>query len=193
MKVAIIDYGAGNVKSVSNALLRLGADVSVTSDNAEIMAADKVVFPGVGHAKFAMENLRKSELEALISELKQPVLGICLGFQLMCRHSEEGDTQGLGIFDALVKKFPNGIQKVPHMGWNNVESEKSALFKGIENEFFYHVHSYYVEPNGNDLASCNYILPFATAMNKNNFFGVQFHPEKSAKAGETLLKNFIEL
>lgn len=131
MKVAIIDYGAGNVKSVSNALLRLGADVSVTSDNAEIMAADKVVFPGVGHAKFAMENLRKSELEALISELKQPVLGICLGFQLMCRHSEEGDTQGLGIFDALVKKFPNGIQKVPHMGWNNVESEKSALFLSL--------------------------------------------------------------
>ncbi len=193
MKVAIIDYGAGNIKSVENALKRLGVDVLVTKDANEIMSADKVIFPGVGHARFAMENLISTGLDTLIPKLTQPTLGICLGYQLMCQHTEEGDTKGLGIFSSKVKAFPKSELKTPHMGWNSIEAIPSKLFKGVEQSFFYHVHSYYVEPCDNDLASCNYILPFATAQQKNNFYGVQFHPEKSAVVGETLLKNFIDL
>lgn len=193
MQVTIIDYKAGNVKSVQNALERLGVNVVLSSDIEVINKAEKVIFPGVGHATFAMQSLKNTGLDKIIPKLTQPVLGICLGFQLMCAHSEEGNTRGLNIFDAKVKVFPESEFKVPHMGWNNVNADENPLFKDVEKSFFYHVHSYYVESNSAQIASCNYVLPFATAVQKNNFYGVQFHPEKSAKAGETLLKNFLNL
>jgi glutamine amidotransferase len=193
MKVAIIDYGAGNVTSVSNALKRLGVEVLITKDVETILKADKVIFPGVGHARFAMDNLISTGLDKLIPKLTKPTLGICLGFQLMCEHTEEGNVDGLSIFPSRVKAFPESELKIPHMGWNSITAKDSMLFSGITKAFFYHVHSYYVDANDNDLARCNYILPFATAMQKDNFYGVQFHPEKSAAVGETLLKNFIEL
>lgn len=193
MKVALIDYGAGNLKSVSNALEQLGADVIVSKIKSEIQSADKVIFPGVGHAEYAMQNLVLADLHDFIPTLTQPVLGVCLGFQLMCTHTEEGNTHGLNIFPAQVKAFPEGEIKIPHMGWNKVEAESVGLFKGIATEYFYHVHSYYVEVNALQIARCDYSLPFATAMKKDNFYGVQFHPEKSASVGEKLLQNFLEL
>ncbi len=193
MKIAIIDYGAGNVQSVKYALNRLGYDSFLTDKSELIRSADKVIFPGVGEAASAMNAIREKQLEKVIAELKQPVLGICLGMQLMCNYSEEGDTLGLGIFDLRVKRFAKGL-KVPQIGWNQIEDLRSPLFQGIkEKEYMYLVHSYYVPVNENTIAKTKYGITYATAFEKDNFYGVQFHPEKSSKAGEMLLKNFLEL
>ncbi|MDR1887088.1 MAG: imidazole glycerol phosphate synthase subunit HisH [Prevotellaceae bacterium] len=191
--IAIVKYNAGNTASVKNALDRLGCICKITGDRDEIISADKVIFPGVGEASSAMKYLRKENLHTLIPALKQPVLGICLGLQLMCKSSEEGDTECLGIFDTKVKLFPPAAI-VPHMGWNNLEDIKSSLFRGIKSEHdFYFVHSYYAELCPETIAVCSYITPFAAAINKNNFYATQFHPEKSASTGERVLKNFLEL
>ncbi|MEN8186414.1 MAG: imidazole glycerol phosphate synthase subunit HisH [Bacteroidota bacterium] len=193
MKIAIIDYGAGNVQSVKYALERLGYN-SVITDSAEVIKnAEKVIFPGVGEAGSAMKALREKRLDKTISELKQPVLGVCLGMQLMCKSSEEGNTKGLGIIDLAVKKFPIG-QKVPQIGWNQIENLSSPLFQGIsEKEYMYLVHSYYVPKSELTIATSNYSLEYATAIRKDNFYGVQFHPEKSSVAGEKLLHNFLKI
>ncbi len=193
MKVALINYNAGNTQSVIFALNRLGINPILTDNKDELLSADKVILPGVGHAKSAMEALRSKGLDVLIPQLTQPVLGVCLGQQLMCRFSGEGDTDCLGIFDLPVKLFP-AQQKVPHMGWNTITDLKGDLFKGIEEgEYFYHVHSYYIPMNEFAVATCDYILPFATALQKDNFYAAQFHPEKSGKAGEQLLRNFLNI
>ncbi len=193
MKIAIIDYGAGNVQSVLFALKRLGFEGIVTNDWNIIKSADKVIFPGVGEASSAMKMLQESGLDVLIPTLKQPVLGICLGMQLMCKHSEEGDTNALGIFDVNVVKFSNEV-KVPQMGWNTIYNLKSPLFKRIkENEFMYLVHSFYAPLSENTIATTNYELAYSTALQRDNFFGVQFHPEKSGAFGEQILKNFLNL
>ncbi|MDR1130459.1 MAG: imidazole glycerol phosphate synthase subunit HisH [Prevotellaceae bacterium] len=191
--IAIVKYNAGNTASVKNALDRLGCDCRITGDRDEILSAEKVIVPGVGEASSAMKYLRSENLHALIPSLKQPVLGICLGLQLMCKSSEEGDAECLGIFDTQVKLFPpSGI--VPHMGWNSLTNIKSPLFKGITPEHdFYFVHSYYAEICPETIAVCDYIIPFAAAVSKNNFYATQFHPEKSASIGEQVLKNFLEL
>jgi glutamine amidotransferase len=191
--IAIIRYNAGNIRSVQNALIRLGYPSIITDNNIEISGADKIIFPGVGEAGSAMKYLRERNLDRVIISLKQPVLGICLGQQLMCRHSEEGDTECLGIFDSDVKLFPQ-VDTVPHMGWNNFFSLKGVLFEGISPEDdVYYVHSYYTEISSYTTAVCDYILPFTAAMQKDNFFATQFHPEKSAGTGEKILKNFLEL
>ena len=191
--IAIIKYNAGNIKSVENALNRLGYKCMVTDDEETIRKAEKVIFPGVGEASSAMQYLKEHKLDILIKSLKQPTLGICLGQQLMCSYSEEGDTTCLGIFDAKVKKFPPE-DLVPHMGWNNLENLKGPLLYGIsEHDNVYFVHSYYAELSQETIATCNYILPFGAAMQKNNFYATQFHPEKSAAVGERILKNFLEL
>ena len=193
MKIAIIDYGAGNVQSVLFALERLGFVGIVTNDWITIKSADKVIFPGVGEASSAMKMLQESGLDVLIPTLKQPVLGICLGMQLMCKYSEEGNTNGLGIFDVNVVKFSQEV-KVPQMGWNTVYNLKTPLFEGIkENEFMYLVHSYYASLSENTIATTNYELEYSTALQRENFFGVQFHPEKSGIFGEQILKNFLNL
>ena len=193
MKLVIIDYGAGNIKSIQFAFKRLGIDAILTNNPNEIKNADKVIFPGVGEASSAMNMLRVSKLDALIPQLKQPVLGICLGMQLLCKSTEENDTKGLGIFDVDVKRFSNNV-KVPQMGWNTITNLKSNLFDGIkENAFMYLVHSYYAESCSESIATTNYQFNYASALQKNNFFGVQFHPEKSSVDGEKLLKNFLEL
>jgi glutamine amidotransferase len=193
MKIAIIDYGAGNVQSVLFALERLGFEGNVTNDWITIKSADKVIFPGVGEASSAMKMLQESGLDVLIPTLKQPVLGICLGMQLMCKYSEEGNTNGLGIFDVNVVKFSNEV-KVPQMGWNTIFNLKTPLFKGIkENEFMYLVHSYYASLSDNTIATTNYELEYSTALQRDNFFGVQFHPEKSGIFGEQILNNFLNL
>ena len=194
MKVAIVDYGAGNVKSVEFALNRLGITPVLTNDEKELKSADKVIFPGVGHANFAMENLAKAGVIEVLKSLKQPVLGICLGMQLMCRHTEEGDVNGLGIFDTDVKRFPDSVGKVPHMGWNNVSFEDSMLFKGLSREDnVYYVHTFYAEVCDETSLTTSYGIPFSGALEKENYYGVQFHPEKSGEVGERILKNFIEL
>jgi glutamine amidotransferase len=191
--IAIVKYNAGNIKSVENAVRRLGFDCVVTDDEAVLRAASKVIFPGVGEAKSAMNYLHARKLDELIKSLTQPVLGICLGLQLMCKHSEEGDTSCLGIFDAEVKKFPP-LDIVPHMGWNNLSELKGNLFKGLSvDDNVYFVHSYFAELNQITTAVCEYIVPFSAAMQKNNFYATQFHPEKSADAGERILKNFLLL
>ena len=193
MKIAIIDYGAGNVQSVLFALERLGFEGIVTNDWNTIKKADKIIFPGVGEASSAMKMLVDSRLDVLIPTLKQPVLGICLGMQLMCKHSEEGNTNGLGIFDVNVVKFSQEV-KVPQMGWNTIFDLKSPLFDGIkENEFMYLVHSFYAPLSENTIATTNYELEYSTALQRDNFFGVQFHPEKSGVFGEQILKNFLNL
>ena len=191
--IAIIKYNAGNIKSVENALLRFGYSCIITDDAAEIRSAEKVIFPGVGEASTAMNYLKDRGLDTLIKSLTQPVLGICLGLQLMCNYSEEGDTQCLGIFDTTVKKFPpKGI--VPHMGWNNLYNTKGELFTNFEvTDTVYFVHSYYSEICANTIAECNYILPFSAAIQNNNFYATQFHPEKSASVGETIFKNFLHI
>jgi len=193
MKIAIINYGAGNIQSILFAIERLGYTAVLTNNPDEIQQADKVIFPGVGEASYAMQKLKESGLDSLIPNLKQPVLGICLGMQLMCHHSEEGNTVGLGIFDANVIRFSNNV-KVPQMGWNQIYDLKSDLFKGIkENEYMYLVHSYYV-PNCKDaIATINYDVEYASALQKNNFYGTQFHPEKSGDVGEQILANFLKL
>ncbi|MFT4850549.1 MAG: glutamine amidotransferase [Sediminicola sp.] len=191
--IAIIDYDAGNISSVQNALNRLGYDSIITRDKNEILNAEKVILPGVGEASSAMSHLKKYDLDEFIKELKQPFLGICLGMQLMCRHSEEGHVNCLGIFDANVKLFPPE-EKVPHMGWNDLTVLKGDLFKNIKPlDDVYFVHSYYAELCNDTSAECDYILPFSAALQKDNFYATQFHPEKSADVGEQLLKNFLEL
>ena len=191
--IAIIKYNAGNIRSVQNALNRLGYESIITDDKEEILNASKVIFPGVGEASSAMKYLRDKGLDEVILSIKKPMLGICLGLQLMCEHSEEGDTKCLGIFNTQVKKFPPK-EKVPHMGWNSFSEIKGDLFKDIkpENDMYY-VHSYFAETNGQTIATCNYILPFSSAMQHDNFYATQFHPEKSADVGTQLLKNFLTL
>lgn len=191
--IAIIDYDAGNVKSVQNALNKLGYNSVVTKNVNEIVAAEKVIFPGVGEAKSAMKSLSNNGLDLLIPTLKQPVLGICLGQQLMCTYSEEGDTNCLGIFDAQVKRFPQS-DIIPHMGWNNLKIYKDDLFQNWKHSNdVYFVHSYYVELCEDTAAATDYILPFSAAMQKENFYATQFHPEKSSKIGSKILQNFLEL
>jgi len=191
--IAIVKYNAGNIRSVQNALTRLGYESIITDDAAQLLNAAKVIFPGVGEASSAMKYLTEKGLDKILVTIEKPMLGICLGLQLMCQYSEEANTTCLGIFDTSVKKFPD-TGKVPHMGWNSFTATKSTLFKGIElNNDVYYVHSYYAEINKQTIASCDYILPFGTAMQKNNFYATQFHPEKSADVGEQILKNFLEL
>jgi glutamine amidotransferase len=193
MKIAIINYGAGNIQSILFAIERLGYTAVLTNNPDEIQQADKVIFPGVGEASYAMQKLKESGLDSLIPNLKQPVLGICLGMQLMCHHSEEGNTVGLGIFDANVIRFSNNV-KVPQMGWNQIYNLKSFLFQGInENEYMYLVHSYYVPNCSEAIATTNYDVEYASALQKNNFYGTQFHPEKSGDVGEQILANFLKL
>ncbi|GHT10957.1 imidazole glycerol phosphate synthase subunit HisH [Bacteroidia bacterium] len=193
MSVAIVKYNAGNICSVQNALRRMGCQSQVTDDPHALQTADKVIFPGVGEASTAMRYLQEHGLDVLIKSLQQPVLGICIGLQLMCRHSQEGDVDGLGIFDAQVKRFESAVHKIPHIGWNTIHNLSSPLFKGInEDTFVYYVHSYYATGTG-VIATTNYIHPYAAALHKNNFYAVQFHPEKSADVGETVLKNFLAL
>jgi len=191
-KVIIIDYGAGNIQSLKFALNRLGVEAETSSDIKTIEAADKVIFPGVGHAESAMQKLKETGLQHTIPELKQPVLGICLGMQLMCQSTEEGPTQGLNIFDVEVKRFQTQL-KVPHMGWNLIKKLKSDLFQNLPDEtYMYFVHSYYVPRNSKSIADSEYSLNFCAALQKNNFYGVQFHPEKSGKWGEKILLNFLK-
>ena len=198
--IAIIKYNAGNVQSVQYALQRLRAESVVTDDEAVIRNASKVIFPGVGHANAAMQYLRERELDKVIVSLQQPVLGICLGLQLLCNHSEEGDTKCMGIFDTEVKLFTNLPEeteknlKIPQIGWNNIYDYQSVLFNGLAEEaFVYTVHSYYAAVSNETVAKTAYTLPYSAALQKNNFYAVQFHPEKSGKVGETILKNFIQL
>ena len=191
MRIAIIDYGSGNTQSVKYALKRLGCESLLTSDKEVISTSDKVIFPGVGQASSAMSKLKFKGLDVLIPNLKQPVLGICLGMQLMCDFSEEGDTDCLKIFDSNVKRFKSTV-KVPQIGWNTVFDLKTSLFDTInENEYMYLVHSYYVPLLATTVATSNYGINYSSAIKKNNFIGVQFHPEKSGSQGEVVLKNFI--
>ncbi len=193
MNLVIIDYGAGNIQSIQFAFQRLGVQAVLTNDRKEITNADKVIFPGVGEASSAMQKLRQRELDTLIPQLKQPVLGICLGMQLMCNSSEEGHTEGLGIFDTEVIKFNNGL-KVPQIGWNQISSLKTNLFKGLkENGYIYLVHSYYAPIGKETVAVSNYGFEYSAALAKDNFYGVQFHPEKSGSYGAKILKNFLAL
>ena len=191
--IAILKYNAGNNTSVENALLRLGYDCVVTDDKKTLLEADKVIFPGVGEAKSAMRYLKNKGLDQVILNLKQPVLGICLGLQLMCSESEEGNTKCLGIFKNKVLRF-NQTELVPHMGWNNIAKLKGKLLKGIENNAdTYFAHSYYAELSADTAAICEYIVPFSAALERKNFYATQFHPEKSASIGEKIVKNFLEL
>ena len=193
MKVAIIKYNAGNIHSVKIALNRLNIAPIITNDPKIIRSADKVIFPGVGEAKSAMEYLKQKNIDKIIRKLEQPFLGICLGLQLMCNYSEENNTDCLKIFNANVKEFPAKL-KVPHIGWNTISNLKGKLFNGInENSFVYFVHSYFAEINENTIAKTDYILPFSAAFQKNNFYATQFHPEKSGNVGEKILKNFLEI
>ena len=193
MKLIIINYGAGNIKSIQFAFKRLGVDAVLSNNIDEIRAADKVIFPGVGEASTAMKMLQESGLDKVIPTLKQPVLGICLGMQLMCNSSEEGDTKGLGIFNVNVKKFSTAV-KVPQMGWNVIYDLKSDLFTGIkEKEFMYLVHSFYAENCEEAISTTDYEIEYASALQKDNFYGVQFHPEKSGVEGSKILQNFLNL
>ena len=193
MKIVIIDYGAGNIQSIQFAIKRLGFEAILSKNPIEIQEADKVIFPGVGEASSAMKMLIEYGLDKVILTLKQPVLGICLGMQLMCKYSEEGNTNCLGIFDINVIKFSSAV-KVPHMGWNTISNLKSKLFENInENEFMYLVHSFYVPNTDLAISNSNYEVNYASALQKNNFYGVQFHPEKSGKWGEKILDNFLRL
>ena len=196
MNIGIIKYNAGNIRSVLYALERIGRTAIVTDNADEIRNADKVIFPGVGEASTAMNYLRERNLDRLICSLTQPVLGICLGMQLMCKYSEENNTECLGIFDEDVKKFKVKSEKlkVPQIGWNSIYDLKTDLFKNVdENSYCYFVHGYYASSGEHTIATTNYVQPYSSGLHKNNFYGVQFHPEKSATAGEQILKNFIEL
>ena len=196
MKVAIIKYNAGNIYSVVNAMHRLGVEPLLTDNAADIVAADRVVFPGQGEASSAMRHLRERGLDKVIPSLRQPVLAICIGQQLLCRHSEEGDTECLGVFPLDVKKFKpeRHEDKVPQMGWNSIYALKSQLFDGVnDNDFIYNVHSYFVPTSNYTIATCDYILPYSAALHKDNFYTCQFHPEKSGMVGQRILKNFLEL
>jgi glutamine amidotransferase len=193
MKIVIIDYGAGNIQSIKFAFKRLGVKAVLSSNSDEIMNADKVIFPGVGEASSAMKKLEDSHLEKIIPILTQPVLGICLGMQLMCNSSEEGNTKGLGIFDTEVIKFTKKV-KVPQIGWNQITDLKSSLFHKVkEKDYIYLVHSYYAPICADTIAVSDYEKPYSSALRKNNFYGVQFHPEKSSSTGEQILKNFLRI
>ncbi len=194
MNVKVIKYNAGNIQSVLFALERMGVQARVSDDAAEILAADKIIFPGVGEASTAMQYLRDRNLDKVIQAAKQPLLGICLGLQLLCRHSEEGDTDCLGIFDTDVKKFVSNELKIPQIGWNNIHPVENPLFADIPDQSYcYFVHSYYADICENTIATTVYANTFSCALQKNNFYGVQFHPEKSADVGEQILKNFLKL
>lgn len=196
MEIAIIKYNAGNVQSVQYALKRLGYNAIVTGDHTIIKSADKVIFPGVGNAYSAMQSLEVNGLDKIIKQLKQPVLGICVGMQLLCNHSEENNTTGLGIIDLNVKKFISEDTncKVPQIGWNNIYNLSSPLFEGVtENSYVYYVHSYYAELGKETIASTDYIFPYSAVIRKDNFYGVQFHTEKSAEVGDRILLNFLNL
>jgi imidazole glycerol-phosphate synthase subunit HisH len=194
MKIAVIKYNAGNIQSLSFALERLGLDFKVTGDAEEISKADKVIFPGVGEASTTMKYLREHKLDQVIKDLKQPVFGICLGMQLLCKHSEENNTTCLGIFDQDVKRFiPKNNEKVPHMGWNTLSVKDTWLDPALEDLHAYFVHSFYVPLGKYTSAETNYVLPFSSGLRKNNFYAVQFHPEKSAKAGELVLQSFLKI
>lgn len=193
MRLVIIKYNAGNIQSVSFALERLGVEFHITDNPEEIQKADKVIFPGVGEASTTMNYLRDRKLDKVIRALKQPLLGVCLGMQLMCKHSEENNTDCLGIFDESVRMFaPTGDMKVPHMGWNNLTLTNGWLDPAIENQYAYFVHSYYVPVNPCSSAITEYINPFSAAMHKDNFYAVQFHPEKSAATGELVIQSFLK-
>ena len=196
MSVVIIKYNAGNIQSVLYALGRIGAEAKVTDDHDEIFRAERVIFPGVGEASSAMKYLKERGLNKVIRSLEQPVLGICLGMQLMCSYSEENKTDCLGIFDEKVKRFTEGMpdQKVPQVGWNNIYDLKTDLFDQVsENSYCYFVHGYYAAVGKDTIATTNYTLPYSSALHRDNFYGVQFHPEKSALAGEQILRNFLQL
>ncbi len=199
MNVAIIKYNAGNIMSVDYALQRLGINSSVTDDQDIIRSADRVIFPGVGEASTTMQYMKEKKLDLLLHELKQPVLGICLGLQLMCRHSEEGNTKCIGIFEEDVRKFSSPVDgenkwKVPHMGWNTIYDLKTPLLGGdLGNRFVYFVHSYYAAAGPDTIALCDYTMPFSAALHRDNFYATQFHPEKSGKPGYEILKNFLDL
>lgn len=196
MSIVIIKYNAGNIFSVDSAMKRLGVEATVTDDKRLIETADKVIFPGVGEAGTTMKYLHENGLDTLIRNLKQPVLGICLGMQLMCKHSEEADTDCLGIFDTGVKRFipERHEDKIPHMGWNTIQDVKLPLFDpSLENQYVYFVHSYYVPLNIYTTAVTDYVLPFSAALHKDNFYATQFHPEKSGSVGEQILTNFLKL
>lgn len=193
MDLVIVNYGAGNIQSIRFAFQRLGYSLDLSADPDRIRRADKVIFPGVGEASSAMEKLTESGLDRVIPELQQPVLGICLGMQLMCQCSEEGPTEGLGIFDVEVKRFPNEL-KVPQIGWNSIRELRSPLFEGVaEGEYIYLVHSYYAPLCEETIATSDYGFPYSTALAKDNFFGVQFHPEKSSAPGARILENFLKI
>lgn len=193
--IAIVDYKMGNLRSVENALKRLGAEFTVTSDAAVIRSADRVLMPGVGNAAEAMENLRAASLVDVVRSLRRPVLGICVGMQVMCRHSEEGNVDCLNLFDARVKRFePSADLKVPHMGWNTIGNLESKLFKGIDGgEYVYFVHSYYPELCPDTIATSHHGVMFSAALKYENFYGTQFHPEKSGDVGERIIENFLRL
>lgn len=194
MNTVIIKYNAGNIQSVQFALERIGVQATVTDDKDAIQSADKIIFPGVGEASTAMNYLRERKLDLLIKDAKQPLLGICLGMQLLCAHSEENDTDCLDIFNVPVKKFESADLKIPQMGWNTTELKQDPLFSNLpQNSWFYFVHSYYAAINPHTIATTNYASEFSSAIHQNNFYGVQFHPEKSAEAGEQILKNFLAL
>jgi glutamine amidotransferase len=197
MKTAIIKYNAGNIRSVQFALERLGVNGIVTDDPEEIRSADKVIFPGVGEASTAMQYLQQRGLDKLIVSLKQPVLGICLGMQLLCKHSEENDTNCLGIFDVEVKRFQSPVAnllKIPQIGWNNIANLHSTIFEHVpENSYMYFVHSYYAALSPDTVAIANYVINYSAALQKGNFYAVQFHPEKSAEGGQNILDSFLKL
>ena len=193
MKVSIIKYNAGNIKSVDFALKRLGIEPVITDDEQILKSSDRVIFPGVGEASSAMKYLQDRGLDRVIRGIEKPLLGICLGMQLLCSGSEENNSKGIGIFNTKIRKF-EAKEKVPHMGWNNIFKLNSPLYKGInENSFVYFVHSFYAEVNENTIATCDYINEFSASLNKDNFYGCQFHPEKSGDIGEEILRNFLEI
>ena len=194
MDITIIKYNAGNVQSMIYALERLGIKPTLSDDPEVIKVSEKVIFPGVGEASTTMRYLRKNGLDKLIPALKQPVLGVCLGLQLMCAYSEEGDTECMGIFDTRVRKFPAGTLKVPHMGWNLIDTDNSPLWKDLPADpYVYFVHSFYAEKDPNGIAQTDYGLSFSAALHKDNFYAVQFHPEKSGEVGSKILENFLSI
>lgn len=197
MKTVIIKYNAGNIRSVQFALERLGVNGTVTDDHEEIMSADKVIFPGVGEASTAMQYLKERKLDAVIAGLQQPVLGICLGMQLLCKYSEENDTKCIGVFDVDVKRFQSPVEnllKIPQIGWNNITGLHSVVFEHVpENSYMYFVHSYYAALGADTVAITNYVINYSAALQKDNFYAVQFHPEKSAVAGARIIENFLNL